>query len=228
MSETTYTDYTDKADDEVVEYYDDAPEEPEEGSVSAFSVRARFLTLSSAVLMLILLTGAIAWLLGSQNARARTPSQTTGQAGDNATKEAAKVGFLAPDFTLTDANTSKPVHLASLRGKPVWINFWATWCHACVEEMPDMKKVYAQYKDKGLVILGVDDEESRTEINDFTRSNGYDWTFLLDPRGHVIDLYRVDGIPTHWFIDKDGVLKAVQVGSIPEGDIKNYLAKIVE
>lgn len=231
MSNTTYSDTSNYAEDVdepdylegTDDYYDDAAalEEPQEG---LFSSPARALMLGAAVLMLLLLTGAIAWLLGSQSHKAAAPVQ----ASSNALKEAAKVGFLAPDFTLTEANTGKLVHLASLRGKPVWLNFWATWCHACVEEMPDMKKAYAQYKDKGLVILGVDDDEPRDDVNNFTKSNGYDWTFLLDPGGAVIDSYLVDAIPTHWFVGKDGVLKAVQIGSVPASEIQRYLAKILE
>ena len=211
MSGAVYQDRADKL-AETDEYTDEETAPPEESLVVPFSTPMRALTLGSAIVILFLLTGAIAWLLGSHSVKT-----------DMSTIEAAKVGLLAPDFTLTDARTGKPIHLASLRGRPLWINFWATWCPACVEEMPAMKKAYTEYKEKGLLILGVDDDEPPADINNFTTKNGYDWTFLLDPGGKVIDLYRVDGIPTHWFVGKDGILKAVHVGSIPQDEIRNYL-----
>ena len=140
---------------------------------------------------------------------------------------AAKVGSPAPDFTLTDAASGQPVTLSSFRGKPVWINFWATWCDACREEMPAMKQAYARYRDKGLVILGLDVQESAETVNAFTHSNGYDWTFLLDKDGKVTDKYFLSGVPTHWFIGTDGIIKATQVGAIPQADLEGYMARIM-
>src|SRR5262245_10512388 len=150
-----------------------AGEKARPGVVSGTPTRA--LTIGAAILLLFLLTGTVAWLFGSQT------KEGDGQTG--APVIGLRVGALAPDFTLTDADTDKAVSLSSLRGRPVWINFWASWCQACWLEMPDMQKAYDQYKDKGLVILGVNNRESKKDINIFTHYYGYNWTFLQDPTG---------------------------------------------
>jgi cytochrome c biogenesis protein CcmG, thiol:disulfide interchange protein DsbE len=139
----------------------------------------------------------------------------------------AAVGSMAPDFALKNAATGQPVSLSALRGKPVWINFWATWCEACREEMPEMKTIYAQRKDQGLVILGVDVQESAEASNEYTAAGGYDWTFVVDSNGSVADRYHVYAIPTHFFIDTDGIIKAAHVGMVGGGNLDDYFAKIM-
>ncbi len=136
-------------------------------------------------------------------------------------------GHYPPDFTLSTLE-GKSVKLSDLRGKPVWVNFWATWCPPCRAEMPEMKQKYAQLKDKGLVVLGVDMSEDPATVKQFTESNGYDWTFLLDPGSQVASQYYVSGIPTHLFIGRDGIIKAVQVGGIPASMMDRYLSQIVD
>lgn len=136
-------------------------------------------------------------------------------------------GHYPPDFTLSTLE-GKPVKLNDLRGKPVWVNFWATWCPPCRAEMPEMKQKYAQLKDKGLVILGVDMSEDPATVRQFTEGNGYDWTFLLDPGGQAASQYYVSGIPTHLFIGRDGIIKAVQVGGIPASMMDRYLSQIMD
>src|SRR5690348_8108223 len=95
-----------------------------------------------------------------------TPSRSGGttQAGSQASGgqgEALRIGALAPDFTLPDAYGKGSIRLSDYRGKKaVWVNFWATWCTFCKQEMPEMKALYAQHKDQGLEILGVDDAEA--------------------------------------------------------------------
>lgn len=136
-------------------------------------------------------------------------------------------GHYPPDFTLSTLE-GKSVKLSDLRGKPVWVNFWATWCPPCRAEMPEMKQKYAQLKDKGLVVLGVDMSEDPATVKQFTVSNGYDWTFLLDPGSQIASQYYVSGIPTHLFIGRDGIIKAVQVGGIPAIMMDRYLSQIVD
>ncbi len=231
MSNGTYTnEESDYIDDEDDAYYIENSEDGETLAqpVGLLSSPARVIMLVSSVLLLFVLTGTIAWLLGSQRAGVHAPTQPAQAATNNAITEALRIGSLAPDFTLMDSNTGKQVQLSSLRGKPVWINFWATWCEACRVEMPDMKKAYDDYKGKGLVILGVDNMESSTDVNNFTREGGFDWTFLLDADGIALDKYQVTAIPTHWFVGKDGIIKATRVGAVPEGDIKPLLDGIVQ
>lgn len=137
----------------------------------------------------------------------------------------AKVGQPAPDFQLNDVVTGKPVRLSALKGKPVWINFWATWCDACRTEMPAMKEAYARYKDTGLVILGIDMLESPEEVTAYAKQGGYDWPLLIDTGG-LLETYQVNAIPTHWFVGRDGVLKATALGAMPQGQLEANVAKI--
>ncbi len=136
------------------------------------------------------------------------------------------VGVIAPDFALKDANTGQTVTLSSLRGKPVWINFWASWCPPCKLEMPDMQAAYEQYKSQSLVMLGVDIQESADTVKQFTTSHKYGWTFLLDADGHLTDRYLIQSIPTHLFVSKDGVIKAIHAGPVGKDNLKGYIEEI--
>lgn len=188
-----------------------------------FSTPGRVIALVSLVLMLFVVAGLAAWLLGKSTSTASSgppPIPAGVQTG-------VRVGALPPDFELNDANTGKPVKLSSLRGNPVWVNFWASWCAPCRAEMPEMKQRYAKYKDKGLVILGVDLGEDSATVNQFTQLNGYDWTFVLDSNQQVSQQYFVSGIPTHLFLDKAGVIRAMTVGGISGDMMNDSLTKII-
>ena len=123
------------------------------------------------------------------------------------------IGHPAPDFTLTGLD-GNAVGLSDFRGKVVFLNFWATWCPPCRGEMPEMEEVYQEYRDKDVVIIGVDLGESRSSVQSFVEENGYSWTFVIDSIGEVARDYMVTGIPSSFFIDRDGVIRALQVGSM--------------
>ncbi|MDQ6695210.1 MAG: TlpA family protein disulfide reductase [Chloroflexota bacterium] len=136
------------------------------------------------------------------------------------------VGDIAPDFQLRNAATDQLVSLSSLRGKPVWVNFWTTHCDPCKNEMADIKNSYDRNKSKNLVVLGIDDQENAGTVNKFTQINAYDWTFLLDSDGSVSKKYGVTGLPTQIFIGKDGVVKAVQLGTLAPNELKSMLEQV--
>lgn len=146
---------------------------------------------------------------------------------------APEVGALAPDFEFKDMNTGETVTLASLRGKPVWVNFWATWCPPCRAEMPDMEKIYGEYKDKGLVILGVDVKEDARTVKDFTSSLELTWDFMIDADSAIADRYLVGNLPSHFYVDRNGVIQVVHIGGFStitgtrHIDPRDYLKKIM-
>ncbi|MBI4608583.1 MAG: TlpA family protein disulfide reductase [Candidatus Rokubacteria bacterium] len=122
-------------------------------------------------------------------------------------------GFLAPDFTLPDLNGSQ-VKLSDFRGKKVvFLNFWASWCPSCQEEMPTMEKLYGNFKARGLEIVAVSIDRNKADAQEFVRKHGISFPILLDPDFNVAGEYRVTGIPTHYFIDKRGVIRTRDVGS---------------
>jgi len=136
-----------------------------------------------------------------------------------------RVGNLAPDFTLKGLD-GQTVRLSDFRGKAVLLNFWATWCPPCRQEMPDLEKAYQKYKDQGVVFLGIDMQEDQGTVKQFVQQNGYGWIFAVDSSGQVADTYQAAAIPTSYFIDRDGVIRDTQIGAIPPSLLEAKLAKI--
>src|SRR3990172_7651973 len=124
-------------------------------------------------------------------------------------------GFLAPDFTL-DTLDGKKVTLSELRGKIVLINLWATWCPPCRAEMPALENAYEQYKDSGVVILGlnVTNQDSEKDIPLFIDEFGLTFPILLDRDGSVSALYQLRGLPTTYFVNREGIIRTVVVGGL--------------
>src|ERR1035437_9764070 len=104
-------------------------------------------------------------------------------------------GRLAPDFVLRDLD-GNAVRLSDLRGKTVFLNFFATWCVSCQAEMPTLEQAYLKYKDKNVVFLGVDVAEPADVVRQFVNKGGYTWNFVLDSTQQTTGDYHVTGIPT--------------------------------
>jgi len=142
-------------------------------------------------------------------------------------EEAPKVGRLAPDFTLLDLD-GNTVALSDFRGKAVFINFWATWCPPCRAEMPDIEAIYKEYKNKDVMVIGVDILEAEDVVRQYVQQGGFSWTFVIDTTGEVADNYGVTAIPTSFFLDKEGVIRAVDIGDITERAMESQLAKAMK
>lgn len=108
----------------------------------------------------------------------------------------------APVFTVTDPNGNQ-VSLEDLRGKPVVVNFWATWCGYCVSEMPHFEDIYQQYGDR-IHILMVNVQESLDTASSFIKEADYTFPYYLDASGNTAAAYGVTGLPATFFIDADG------------------------
>ena len=113
------------------------------------------------------------------------------------------------DFTLADLQ-GKPWHLRELRGKVVLVNFWATWCPPCRKEMPDLQALYDKFKDQGLLVLSISDEES-AKVAPFIAENKISYPVLLDPGRKVNEAFIVEGIPKSFVFDRDGKLVAQSI-----------------
>ena len=121
---------------------------------------------------------------------------------DNARREQA-------DFTLTELN-GKTSTLKELRGKVVVVNFWATWCPPCRKEMPDLETLYKQFKDQGLVILAISDEDG-SKVRPFVAEQKVTYPILLDPERKVNELFQIEGIPKTFVYDRSGKLVAQSI-----------------
>jgi peroxiredoxin len=108
------------------------------------------------------------------------------------------------DFTLTDVH-GKPWMLKSLQGKVVLVNFWATWCPPCRKEMPDLETLYKRFKDEGLVVLAISDEDAG-KVNPFLAKADVTYPVLLDPGRKVNELFQIEGIPKSFVYDRGGKL----------------------
>ena len=139
----------------------------------------------------------------------------------------ARVGEPAPDFRLQNLN-GQSVTLSELRGKPVLLNFWATWCPPCRAEMPYLQEIYEEWTGMGLVLLTINVGESSTRVKDFLETYNLSLPVLLDTNRSVANKYNITGIPTTFFIDKDGIIQEKVVGSFRNKEqIERYLDKIV-
>jgi len=118
----------------------------------------------------------------------------------------------APNFSLKDLN-GKEVDLKNFKGKVVFLNFWATWCGPCKEEMPSMEALCQQFKGKDFTFLTISvDYEGGKPVKEFLEKHRYTFLVLLDPKGESLDLYEVKGIPTTFVIDKKGVMIGKAIG----------------
>ena len=137
----------------------------------------------------------------------------------------AKVGSPAPDFTTTSAD-GQSLRLSSYKGKGVILNFWATWCPPCRAEMPYITKVSEEYKDKGLVVVGIDMQEAAELVTPFLKQFSMQFPVGLDLTGEIANTYRVRAIPTTYFIDSQGVIQQMHRGSISEALLRQYAKSI--
>lgn len=140
-------------------------------------------------------------------------------------------GKPAPDFTLARVGGTGTVSLSGLRGQPVVINFWAPSCLPCRDEFPILRSALAAHAGSGLVILGVWFHggkflDSPDDVTSFMAQQGADWPTLADPDRQVRHAYDVVVPPTTFFIDRSGVVRAVQLGEMTAALLERQLAKI--
>ncbi len=156
-----------------------------------------------------------------------TPSSDSTAAEENNESEnqqdTSKINLMKDyDFELEDLTGSK-ISLSGLKGKKIFLNFWATWCPPCKAEMPDIEKLYQETKDTDLVILAVNVGEDKKTVESFIADNNYNFPVLLDVKGTVSQLYQVSGIPTSYFINSEGYLVDGVTGAIPLESMKEYV-----
>lgn len=135
---------------------------------------------------------------------------------------------LAPDFALKDLN-GNTLHLKDLRGKVVLLNFFATWCAPCRQEIPVFIRLYEKLKDKGLEIVGIAlDMQGAPLLNRFVRHYGITYTIVLGTREVVLDYGGIRGIPTSFVVDRNGVVVEHFVGLRPARVIEKSLMELLQ
>lgn len=144
----------------------------------------------------------------------------------NATGPGPSIDEPAPDFDLTTLE-GETVSLSDYKGQPVWISFWASWCPPCRAENPDIEEMYQKYKDDGLVILAPAIGEDQNAVAGYVKRTSLSFTIGLDQTTQIAANYRIVGIPTHYFIDRDGVLRVWRIGSMSKGTMEKNIEKII-
>jgi cytochrome c biogenesis protein CcmG/thiol:disulfide interchange protein DsbE len=132
----------------------------------------------------------------------------------------------APDIALRDID-GNAVRLADYRGRPVIVNFWATWCIPCREEFPLLKAARERYAAAGLEILGVVFEDDPEAARAYMARAGAEWPALVDPDGAVAASYLVNAPPLSFFVDAAGIVRSIAYGPPPSGSIDDRISAIL-
>lgn len=137
----------------------------------------------------------------------------------------------ASDFTVKDVNGNN-VSLSNFKGKPVVLNFWASWCPPCKAEMPDYQKMYQQYSSKGVVFMMVNltdgDRETTATAQQFLKDNHYTFTSYFDVKYNASDTYNISSIPDSIFIDKSGNIVNTYQGMIDAATMKKNIETLIK
>lgn len=164
------------------------------------------------------------WWLATRSNQTEDRSATAVTLTGDTSGQGPVVGQVPPDFTATTLD-GKQVRLSELKGKPVWLNFGATWCTACRAEAPDIQTVYDQAKGKA-VVVGIYLSEDDATIKQYADRLGLTYPQLSDPDTKISSRYRTVGIPTHFFIDSEGILRKTIVGGVTEEEARQALAEV--
>lgn len=134
----------------------------------------------------------------------------------------------APDFTLK-SNSGKNIKLSELRGQVVMINFWASWCGPCRQEMPILNQLYQRYEPMGFTLLGVNVEEDSGAANKVLREIPVDFPVLYDNKNQVSETYQVRAMPSTILIDRDGKVRYLHKGYKPgyEEDYQKQVRELI-
>ena len=138
----------------------------------------------------------------------------SGLGGDPRELPSELVGERAPTFVLPRLGGAGTVDLAALRGQVVVVNFWASWCLACREEHPDLLAAWERYRERGVVLVGVDFEYTEEAALAYTEEMGGDWPLVTDPGSRKAIAYGVFGVPETFVIAPDGTTTTKNVGAV--------------
>ena len=142
-------------------------------------------------------------------------------------------GLPAPDFTLRlypgyRAGLPEEIQLSDLRGNVVVINFWASWCEECHKEAQALENVYRSYKDRGVMILGVDYLDTEAPALAYLKQYNVTYPNGIDLQQHIARAYRITGVPETFFIDRDGIVREVIVAPLTEAQLRAKIEALIE
>jgi len=179
----------------------------------------------------VTLVGVSIYTLNNYNNKPKTTVENTANGKTTTTKTDPNneikinpnvIKTKAIDFKLKDLS-GKELSLSDLKGKKVYLNFWATWCPPCKAEMPEIQKLYEETKDSNLVIVAVEIGEPLSTVKSFIDESKYGFKVLLDSDQSVASKYNVASIPTSYFIDVDGNIISKSIGGLNINQMRAYI-----
>ena len=181
----------------------------------------------------VLLAAAVLYVSALRLGGTATPSPGSGFFPLGSATAGIAIGQAAPDFVGADRRTlltdldGSPVRLADFAGRPLWIVFWATWCTPCQEEADDIKAAFHAHADDRLAVLAIDIQEPAAAVRAWVDEHDLDYAIGLDPAGEVKDLFGSWGLPSHFFLDGDGVIRDRYYGQLTPTLIEQRLRTIL-
>ena len=191
-------------------------EQPPRGMVHGF------LKLGVAIAVLV---GAI-WVMEGGRAGEVSSDRTVVNMAGGAGGVTPRIGEPPPVFSLEMVD-GQTLSLAELRGRPVVVNFWATWCPPCRGEMPDLENLARDYREAGLVVVGINLEEDRPTVRRYADTLGLSFRLVLDRDGQVANAYNLTALPTTYFVDREGNVRDLNIGALTEKGLRSKVAKVL-
>ena len=143
-------------------------------------------------------------------------------------------GAPALDFVTSDGSSAlllglddRPIRIADFAGRPLWIVFWATWCIPCQEEAAHIEAAYRAHAPDSLAVLAIDVQEPTTAVRDYVEAHGLSYAIGIDPTAAVMALYGARGLPSHVFVDREGVIRDRYAGQLTEATMEEHLGAIL-
>lgn len=154
-----------------------------------------------------------------------TPAQTK----QEGSVSSPLIGHLAPDFTLSrlDTASASTLHLAQLKGAPLVINFWASWCDPCKEEAPLLQQTWQQVQPQGVQFVGVDYEDTQSNALAFLHHYGITYPNVTDTTGSVAIAYGVTGVPETYFVNRQGVIVQKIIGALDQHTFQQAISALL-
>ncbi len=189
------------------------------GVIGPFSGRQLVLAFAAVIVAVVVLVGVTTPLGTTANGPNGVNPRPTAYILSSPPPIGLKVGATAPEFSVVNDDGStyqltdlvgKPIRLADLRGKAVWVNFWTTWCPPCQSEVPILRDLSERYKDRGLVLVAVSVQETAPgDVAAYAARYQLGYTIGFDGSGKIFHAYKAYGLPTQIFIDAKGVIASI-------------------
>jgi cytochrome c biogenesis protein CcmG/thiol:disulfide interchange protein DsbE len=181
------------------------------------AARAKILLQAAAVAVVALLIALLGWEISrAEQGRGLSAAVTDGKAPR------------APGFTLDSLDGEEQISLADFRGRPVVLNFWASWCGPCKDEAPMLQSAWERYRGRGLVVLGIDAQDLSVDGRRFAERYALTYPLVYDGNGSTLGRYGLTGFPETWFVSRNGRLVGEHVsGPLDEETLERNIAVLL-